>query len=30
MATCPPLRLGRVLPKMMAILIVADSPVLVR
>src|SRR5689334_12856568 len=30
MATCSPLRLGRVLPRMMPILIKADSPVLVR
>jgi hypothetical protein len=28
-ATCSPLRLGRVLPRMMPILIIADSPVLV-
>jgi hypothetical protein len=30
MATCSPLRLGRVLPRMMPILTMADSPVLVR
>jgi hypothetical protein len=28
LATCSPLRSGRVLPKMMPILIIADSPVL--
>src|ERR1700733_2710312 len=30
MATCSPLRCGRMLPRMIPILIIADSPVLIR